>query len=65
VKLYLVLYKVARELVKLKNERQLEGYEQVELEASKEEWEAWLGSMHIRKSDEVLAVEDPKGRPLE
>ncbi|KAF2448340.1 ankyrin [Karstenula rhodostoma CBS 690.94] len=65
VELYLVLYQVPREPVKLMTQRQTDGYRQVKVEASREEWKTWLGSMQIRKSDEVLAAEDPKGRALE
>ena len=64
IRLTLVLYNTSREPVKLLAERQSDGYRQTEIEASKEEWETWLESMQIRKSDEVLAAEDPKGRPL-
>ncbi|OAF99420.1 uncharacterized protein CC84DRAFT_1223093 [Paraphaeosphaeria sporulosa] len=65
VELYLVLYRAPRETVKLMTERRTDGYRQVGVAASKEEWKTWLGTMQIRKSDEMLAAEDPKGRPLE
>lgn len=65
VKLHIVLYQAPREPVKLVTERKTDGYRQVEVEASKEDWKTWLGSMQIRKPDEVLAAEDPKGRALE
>jgi hypothetical protein len=64
VKLFLAHFEISREPVKLVTERQSDSDNQVEVEASKEEWEAWIGSMQIRKSDEILAAEDPKGRPL-
>ncbi|KAJ4355789.1 uncharacterized protein N0V89_003810 [Didymosphaeria variabile] len=65
VKLCLLLHEGPRDPVKLvtcdsAGSRQV----QVGVDATKEEWESWLGSIQIRKSDEVLAVEDPKGRPL-
>ncbi|CAI6292523.1 unnamed protein product [Periconia digitata] len=65
VKLHLVLYKGPREPVKLMTEAQPDGENQTEIEASKEYWQTWLGSIQIRKPDEVLAREDPKSRPLE
>lgn len=63
--LYLVLYRAPREPVKLMTAGQEDGYIQVRVEASAEEWKTWLETMQIRKPDEVLAAEDPKGRPLE
>ncbi|KAL5448080.1 hypothetical protein PMIN06_007293 [Paraphaeosphaeria minitans] len=65
VELYLVLYQAPREPVKLMTERQTKGYRQVGVEASREEWKTWLGSIQTRKPNGAFAAEDPKGRPLE
>ncbi|KAL5438847.1 hypothetical protein PMIN07_010102 [Paraphaeosphaeria minitans] len=65
VELYLVLYQAPREPVKLMTERQTKGYRQVGVEASREEWKTWLGSIQTRKPKGALAAEDPKGHPLE
>ncbi|KAL1605184.1 E3 ubiquitin-protein ligase mib1 [Paraconiothyrium brasiliense] len=62
VKLCLVLHEGAGDPVKLVTHGTWPV--QIGIDATKEEWESCIESIQIRKSDEVLAAEDPNRRPL-